>query len=338
MKISPHRGLIVWLLSGCFLIFTMVLVGGITRLTHSGLSMVEWKFTGSLPPSDQQEWNTLFEKYKRSPEYKLINTNFTLENFKHIFWWEFIHRMIGRTIGFVFIIPFCWFLIRKKIPQGFPKKFLLLAGLGLLQGFLGWFMVKSGLDKVPHVSHYFLAAHLLTAFTTFGFTLWFALDLIFPLKEKRKSRSLKRKMIFLLAIVIVQIIFGAFVAGLKAGFIFSDFPKMDGHWIAPEVFSMHPFWKNLLENAAGVQFIHRIFAILIVVSTTIIFIQSRKLFFPPHMKKIIYTLCFAVILQFILGVSTLIFHVPIVIASLHQVGAFFLFSSLVLLVHRLHKL
>lgn len=338
MNKTSHRAIIVWLLTGCFLIFIMVIIGGITRLTQSGLSMVEWKFTGSIPPLNETEWNVQFEKYQRSPEYKLINSHFSLSDFKHIFWWEFIHRLTGRTIGFVFIIPFCWFLIRRKIPPGFFKKIFFLFGLGLCQGMLGWIMVKSGLNKVPHVSHYLLAAHLSTAFATFGFTFWFALDLLFPGDEMRKSRSLKRKTILLLFLVSLQIIYGAFVAGMKAGFLFSTFPKMGYRWIAPEVFSMQPWWKNAIENGAGVQFIHRLLAMLIVVVTAVIFLQSRKLFFPARMNKIVYVLCGAVLLQFILGVSTLLLHVPVVIASLHQVGAFLLFSTAILLVHRLNYL
>ncbi|MDQ3109712.1 MAG: COX15/CtaA family protein [Bacteroidota bacterium] len=338
MNKTSHRGIIVWLLTGCFLIFVMVIIGGITRLTQSGLSMVEWKFTGSIPPLNEAEWSIQFEKYQHSPEYKLINSAFSLNDFKHIFWWEFIHRFIGRTIGFVFIIPFCWFLIRKKIPPGFFKKIFFLFGLGLCQGMLGWIMVKSGLNKIPHVSHYLLAAHLATAFATFGFTFWFALDLLFTENEIRKSRSLKRKTILLLFLVSLQIIYGAFVAGMKAGSLFSNFPKMGDHWIAPEVFSMQPWWKNALENAAGVQFIHRILAVLIVITVIVILVQSRKLFFPAGINIIIYVLCVTVLLQFILGVLTLLLHVPVVISSLHQIGAFFLFSTTILLFHRLYYL
>ncbi len=338
MNRIAHRAVIVWLLTGCFLIFVMVLIGGITRLTQSGLSMVEWKFTGSIPPLNEAEWNIQFEKYRSSPEYKLVNSHFSLGDFKNIFWWEFIHRLTGRTIGFVFVIPFCWFMARKKFPPGFLKKIFFLFVLGLSQGMLGWIMVKSGLNKVPHVSHYLLATHLATAFLTFGFTFWFALDLLFPKNEIRKSRSLKRKTILLLVLVSFQIIYGAFVAGMKAGTLFPGFPKMGEYWIAPEVFSMQPWWKNVLENGAGVQFIHRILAVFIVITTTIIFIHSRKLFFPARMNNIIYVLCGTVLLQFILGVSTLLLHVPVVIASLHQVGAFFLFSVTILLFHRLNYL
>lgn len=338
MNKPSHRPVLVWLLTGCFLIFAMVIIGGITRLTQSGLSMVEWKFTGSLPPMNEAEWNIQFEKYRHSPEYKLINNNFSLDDFKNIFWWEFIHRFTGRTIGFVFIIPFCWFLIRKKIPPGFLKRIFFLFGLGLFQGMLGWVMVKSGLNKIPHVSPYLLAAHLAMAFTTFGFTFWFALDLLFPQNEIQKSRSMKRKAIFLFILVSLQIIYGALVAGMKAGFLFPQFPKMGSSWIAPEVFFMHPWWRNLLENGAGVQFVHRSLAILIVITTAAILVRSRKMFFSPRTNKIIYALCAIVLLQFALGVATLLLHVPVVVASLHQAGAFLLFSATLLLLHRLYDL
>ena len=157
----------------------MVVVGGLTRLTHSGLSMVEWNITGSLPPSNDEQWLLLFNKYKSSPEYKLVNSYFTISDFKKIFWFEYIHRFIGRILGVLFIIPFIYFLIKNKIPEGFLKKLLFILFLGAFQGLIGWYMVKSGLVNNPNVSHYRLAFHLITAFTTFGFTLWFALDLIF---------------------------------------------------------------------------------------------------------------------------------------------------------------
>lgn len=337
MNIIENRPVIAWLFTGCFLIFSMVIIGGITRLTQSGLSMVEWKFTGSLPPSTAQEWNTRFEKYRKSPEARLINKNFTVEDFKHIFWWEYIHRFLGRAIGIVFILPFLWFWIRKKIPPGFYGKIILLFGLGLSQGILGWIMVKSGLNKIPHVSHFLLAAHLATAFTTFGFTFWFALELLFPVKEIRKSRSFNREVRILFFLVSLQIIYGAFVAGLKAGLIFSTFPRMEDHWVAPEVFSRDSWWENMISNPAGVQFIHRVLALLIVAMVAHICFRARKLCFSAQLKKILIALCAAITLQFSLGVTTLLFQVPVVIASMHQAGAFLLFSITLLLLHRLPR-
>jgi cytochrome c oxidase assembly protein subunit 15 len=176
-----HRSIITWLFTGCFLIYLMVLVGGITRLTGSGLSITEWKVvTGTLPPLSEEAWQQEFEAYKKIPQYKLINSSFTLADFKGIYWWEYIHRLLGRVIGAVFIIPFIWFLIKKKFPPGFAGKMWLLLALGGLQGFLGWFMVSSGLSENVYVSHYRLAVHLIAAFTVFGFTFWYALDLTSP--------------------------------------------------------------------------------------------------------------------------------------------------------------
>ncbi|CAN5178661.1 COX15/CtaA family protein [soil metagenome] len=338
MEIVKHRSLLIWLLSGCFLIFLMVIIGGITRLTHSGLSIVEWKFAGSLPPMNEMDWQILFEKYQHSPEYKLINSDFTIGDFKNIFWLEYIHRMIGRLTGLVFILPLTWFFIRRKISKEFFPKIAFLLFLGFCQGLLGWAMVKSGLNKVPHVSHYLLAAHLSLAFTTFGFTLWFALGLAFPMKLKGAGKNFRTLLILTLILVSTQIIYGAFVAGLHAGLLFPTFPKMGENWIAPEVYFMHPMWKNIFENGAGVQFVHRILAFTIVIMTIVIFIKSKNLELSGTSRKIIFTLGVAVFLQFCLGLLTLLLHVPVLMASLHQIGAFILFSVTILVLFRFRQL
>ena len=175
---KTHRPIIIWLLTGCLLMYLMVVIGGITRLTGSGLSITQWKVvTGTLPPLSEESWQKEFDSYKQTPQYKLINSDFTLSDFKGIFWWEYIHRLIGRIIGFVFLVPFIWFWMKKRFPEGFMKKAIVLFALGGFQGFLGWFMVKSGLSENVHVSHYRLAAHLISALTVLGFTFWYALDL-----------------------------------------------------------------------------------------------------------------------------------------------------------------
>ncbi len=331
---SSHRPVIFWLLSGCFLIYLMVVAGGITRLTESGLSMVEWSPTGSLPPMNEQEWMEQFEKYQQSPEYKILNQHFTLDDFKSIFWWEYIHRFLGRLIGVVFIIPFLWFWIKKKLPQGFLKKAIILFALGAFQGYLGWWMVESGLVKNPFVSHYRLAAHLITAFATFGFTFWFALDLIYYSKNENAVSFLKKLSVLLLSVVVLQIIYGAFVAGLKAGYGYPTFPKMGDEWFPDDIVSLEPVWKNFLEGHAGVQFVHRYLAYVIVIITGIIFFRARKMNLTSGQKKIINAIGIIVLAQFILGVLTLLYGIPIVIAVLHQVGAFFLFATTLLLIHR----
>ncbi|MCL4163044.1 UNVERIFIED_CONTAM: hypothetical protein GTU68_039795, partial [Idotea baltica] len=204
----------------------MVIVGGITRLTHSGLSISNYKLiSGTIPPMNEVEWNAAFDLYKQYPEYQKLNTHFTLEEFKDIYFWEWIHRVIGRFIGLVFILPFLYFLIRKQLSKSTIKKSVILLILGGFQGFLGWYMVKSGLVDRPDVSHYRLAAHLTTAFLTFAYTFWVALDLMFP--NKRVVDKKLRNFIRLgLVVLIIQIIYGAFVAGLDAGWIHNHWPLM----------------------------------------------------------------------------------------------------------------
>ncbi len=331
---QTNKPIILWLFTGCLLIYLMVIVGGITRLTHSGLSMVEWSPTGSLPPLNEADWNVEFDKYKQSPEYKLINAHFTLDDFKSIYLWEFYHRFIGRLIGIVFIVPFLWFLFRKKFPEGFVKKTVVLLLLGALQGLIGWYMVKSGLVKNPHVSHYRLATHLITAFITFGFTFWYALDLMYP-AHTPSNRSFTNWVRILLLVVVIQIIYGAFVAGLKAGYIYPTFPKMGEDWLPQNAWLMEPLWKNFTEGPIGVQFVHRCLAYLVVILTAIVFLRARKINLNSLQLRIVNFLAFIVLAQFLLGLLTLLMGVPVVIASLHQTGAFFLFSFTLLLLHRL---
>ncbi|MDP1725260.1 MAG: COX15/CtaA family protein [Bacteroidota bacterium] len=334
---KSNRLIIYWLLSGCILIYVMVVVGGITRLTNSGLSMVEWNITGSTPPSNEQEWMLQFDKYRQSPEFKIINKDFTLQDYKNIFWWEYIHRFIGRFIGVVFLIPFLFFLIRKKFPEGFIKKMLILLLIGSLQGFIGWFMVKSGLQKNPHVSHYRLALHLLTAFAAFGFSFWYALDLFYPKKELDNYSSMKNISRILLGMVIIQIVYGAFVAGLKAGYMFPAFPKMNENWIANEVTLLKPVWKNFIEGQAGVQFIHRTLAWLVLIPIVLVYFKSLKYNLTPTLQNLIKFIGFIYGVQFLLGVFNILYGVPIFIGILHQTGAFLLFGSVLFLNHYLHN-
>jgi cytochrome c oxidase assembly protein subunit 15 len=336
---ATYRPVLIWLLTGCFLIYLMVVIGGITRLTGSGLSITQWKIiTGTLPPLSDEAWQKEFEGYKQTPQYKLINSDFTLSDFKGIFWWEYIHRLLGRMIGIVFLIPFIWFWLRKKLPEGFMKKAWVLFALGGLQGFLGWFMVKSGLSENVHVSHYRLAIHLISAFTVFGFTFWYALDITSPPtplpRGKGEQHFLRRWAIILFSVVILQIIYGAFVAGLKAGYGYPTWPKMGDQWVPDDIVALEPVWKNFLEGAAGVQFIHRYIAYVVVIIVGILFYRSRKIQIDPTQKKIINALGIIVLAQFTLGVITLLYGVPIVIAVLHQTGAFFLFATSLLFIHR----
>lgn len=335
---KEHKPIIIWLLTGCFLIYLMVVLGGITRLTHSGLSMVEWNLiVGSMPPMSDADWVLPFSKYQQSPEYLIVNNQFSLEEFKSIYWWEYSHRFLGRLIGIVFLIPFFYFLLRKRLSKPLLKKLLFLLLLGGLQGVLGWYMVKSGLVKDPHVSHYRLAAHLISAFTVFGFTFWLALDLLFAGEDRTESTSsgIKKLASALLVVVVVQIIYGAFVAGLKAGYYYPTFPKMGDEWIAQGVTFLKPMYTNFLEGIPGVQFVHRCTAYLVVILVSIIWFKSRKNILTPLQKKSANFLMGIVLVQFLLGVFTILYSVPVVLGVLHQTGAFFLFASTLFFMHRM---
>lgn len=336
---KKNKYVVYWLLTGCALIFIMVVVGGITRLTHSGLSMSDYNLiTGTLPPMSEEAWEEAFDLYKQYPEYQKLNYHFTLEDFKSIYFWEWLHRVIGRFIGIVFILPFLYFLIRKRLDKPTVRKCLVLLFLGGFQGFLGWYMVKSGLIDRPDVSHYRLAAHLTTAFLTFAYSLWVALDLIYP--EKREiQKSLRNLIRVALVLLVIQIIWGAFVAGLDAGFIHNHWPLMsEGKLIHETVYiEQNPLLKNFYEGKSGVQFIHRYLAYLVVGFVIAIWYKSRNFKNTIQQVKGIKALLLLVSLQFILGVLTLILAVPLWLGVLHQVGAFFLLAAMTFTLHRFSK-
>jgi len=335
MQELSKRPIIIWLFTGCFFIFSMVVIGGVTRLTNSGLSMVEWNLLmGSLPPMDDAQWTVVFEKYKQFPEYQLINSHFTLEEFKGIFFWEYLHRLMGRVVGLVFIIPFIYFLARKMVNRKLLYQLLLILFMGAFQGFLGWYMVKSGLNKNPDVSHYRLAMHLITAFITFAYTFWVALGLIYPNRQNRISHPLKSAAFFLLGVTIIQIVWGAFVAGLNAGKVYNTWPKMGDQWIADSVTAMQPLWHNFVEGLGGVQFIHRYLAYIVVGTVVFIFFKAKKLELDSTQKVGVNILLATVSFQFLLGIITLLMAVPVWLGVAHQLGAFFLLGTTVYVVHR----
>ena len=334
-----NKKVIYWLFTGCALIFIMVVVGGITRLTHSGLSIPDYKLiSGTIPPINDQQWQEAFELYKQYPEYQKLNININLIEFKGIFFWEWLHRVIGRAIGLVFIIPFLYFLITRQLNKSTIKKTIILLILGGFQGFLGWYMVKSGLVDRPDVSHYRLAAHLTTAFATFSFTLWVALDLIFPIKQtiNKAYRNLIR---ISLIILFIQIIYGAFVAGLDAGFIHNYWPMMsEGKFMHETVLiEKTPVYKNFIEGRSGVQFVHRILAFIVVISVVIIYLKGKKIAVSNHQLNGLNSLLVLVGLQSLLGVLTILLQVPLWLGIAHQIGAFLLLSSMTFTLHRFSK-
>ncbi len=334
-----NKTVIYWLLTGCTLIFIMVIVGGITRLTHSGLSISNYKLiSGTIPPMNALEWNDAFDLYKQYPEYQKLNNHINLEEFKDIYFWEWIHRVIGRFIGLVFIIPFIYFLIRKQLSKSTIKKAAILLLMGGFQGFLGWYMVKSGLVERPDVSHYRLAAHLTTAFLTFAYTFWVALDLIFPDKKvvEKKFRNFIR---IALVVLIIQIIYGAFVAGLDAGWIHNHWPFMnEGKLIHETVYiEQNPTYLNFIEGKSGVQFVHRTLAYVVVIFILSIWYKAKRMQLSSLQVKGVNSLLVMVGVQFLLGVLALIFAVPVWLGVLHQVGAFILLSAMVFTLHRFSK-
>lgn len=315
---KENKSVIIWLFSGCFLIFTMVVIGGITRLTDSGLSMSTWKLIGGLPPLNAEEWSAAFDIYKVTPEGKM-NSHYILEDFKFIFFWEYLHRMLGRFLGLIFIIPFGYFLIKKKLSKNLIVKCCILLFMGASQGLIGWWMVKSGLVNKPDVSHYRLAIHLITAFLTCAYTLWVALSLIFP-SSKKGNKTVFNHIFILFILTLLQIIYGAFVAGLKAGRIYNTWPKMGDQWMPDSVF---------LDAGAGSQFIHRTLALVIIIFTIYLLGKTKKLHLSKLETKALFSLYLIILIQFLLGIIILITGAPIIPSLVHQVLAFFLLLTLV---------
>ncbi len=320
---ESDKAIVIWLLIGAFLVASMVILGGITRLTQSGLSMVEWKLImGSVPPMNEADWQTTFAKYKEFPEYKKLNIHYKLSDFKSIFWWEYSHRLLGRVIGIVFLIPFLVFLIKKKLDQPLIKKLLFVLFMGAFQGFLGWFMVKSGLVNNPHVSHYRLAAHLVTAFFLFAYIFHLALNLGWHSTTRIRVPYYKPILNGIVLLISVQIVFGAFVAGLKAGLFYPTFPTMNGAWLPVVIADKFTAtgWISLIDQIASVQFIHRWLGIVLWISMLgvgVIFGSSLA----GNLKKGYWILFLVITIQALLGIFTLLYSVPIVLAVLHQFGA-----------------
>lgn len=338
---KTNKSVIYWLLSGCILLFIMVTVGGITRLTNSGLSMTDWHLINdTFPPMSEEKWVEAFEEYKKYPEYQKVNQykDFQLDDYKFIFFWEWFHRFIGRIIGVVFIIPFVYFLIKKKLDNETIKKCFILLGMGAFQGFLGWFMVASGLKDMPDVSHFRLAIHLTFAFITFAYTLWVALDLIYP-ERKLPVLELRKIARIALIILIIQIIYGGFVAGLNAGLIHNHWPLMsDGQFFHESIqLEQSNLLLSFTEGKSGVQFIHRTFAYVVVGMIIFLFIKSRKFTLDKTQDTSTKTLLVFVFIQFILGVFTLLFHVPLWLGLAHQIMAFFLLTAMTFTLHRFSK-
>jgi len=325
-----------WLFVCCALVFAMVVVGGVTRLTHSGLSIVEWQpIVGTLPPLSEAQWQQTFEKYQLTPEYQLVNKGMGLDEFKLIFWWEYWHRLLGRLIGVAFLVPFLWFIARRDIPPSHALKYLAIFVLGGLQGAMGWYMVKSGLVDDPRVSQFRLTAHLGLALAIFWAMFWLALSLVSP-RRAAVPGSLGKWAYGIVAVIFVMIMSGGFVAGIRAGFAYNTFPLMNGHVVPPEIFSLDPWWQNFFWNMATVQFDHRLIAWLIAALVpTLWWKLHRAREIPGRARWGGHLLLALVAGQIALGIATLVNVVPLPLAALHQAGAVLVFAAALNVAHAL---
>ena len=330
---AQDRAVARWLLVCCGLVFLMVMLGGWTRLTGSGLSMTDWRpVTGVLPPLSAEEWQRVFEMYQESPEFLQKNSHMNVDDFKGIFWLEYLHRVLGRLIGLVFFVPFVVFMWRGYIRKTELPKYLLMFALGGLQGVLGWYMVKSGLVDNPAVSQYRLTAHLMAAFLIFAFMLWVALSLLDP-PERRRRHPWYGRTVALSVLIIVTIVSGGFVAGLKAGKIYNTFPMMGEYWLPPGGLALSPAWLNFFENMATVQFNHRILAITTFALVVFYWLRVRSTELPRRVAKGVNALLHTATLQVALGIATLLLVVPIPLAAAHQAVGMLLFTIAIFLCH-----
>jgi cytochrome c oxidase assembly protein subunit 15 len=323
MTQADRRAVAAWLLACALLVAVMVVLGGVTRLTRSGLSIVEWQpLMGALPPLSEAHWQELFAKYRETPEFRLVNHAMDLEGFKGIFWLEYFHRLLGRLIGIVFFVPFAFLLFRKKLDKPLVLKLGVIFLLGAAQGALGWYMVKSGLVDDPRVSHFRLTAHLGLALAILAAELWVALDLLFQRSDSggRFEKALPI-LIFLMALS------GGMVAGLRAGYAYNTFPLMNGRVVPPETFLLEPWWMNFLYNMAGVQLVHRALFWTLAALIPLAWWRSRHAMTGNALLAVF-------VLQAALGISTLLLGVPVALAAAHQAGAVLLFAAALLHAHR----
>ena len=334
---SSPREIIAWLTACCLLVFAMVVVGGVTRLTHSGLSITEWQpIVGTVPPLSAADWDDVFARYRLTPEFRDVNHAMTLAEFKRIFWWEYFHRLLGRAIGVAFLGPYLWFLVRRRIPRRYAWPLAGIFALGGLQGAVGWLMVQSGLVDDPRVSQFRLTAHLGLAFAIFGTMLWTALSLAYPRRGGEvRSRPLARFAHAVVALVFVMVLSGGFVAGIRAGVAYNTFPLMAGHVVPPEIMMLSPWWRNFFWNMATVQFDHRLLAWLLAFAIPLLWWRLRRAGVPQRAKTAGSALVAMLVMQVSLGIATLVNVVPLQLAALHQAGAVAVFALALAVAHAL---
>jgi cytochrome c oxidase assembly protein subunit 15 len=333
------RAVIAWLFLCCALVFAIIVVGGVTRLTHSGLSITEWQpIVGTLPPLTDEQWQQAFEKYRQTPEFRLVNHDMTLAGFKRIFWWEYAHRLLGRVIGAAFLLPLLYFAARRRLPPGYGKPLAAIFALGALQGAIGWYMVQSGLVDDPRVSQFRLTGHLGVAFLIFAAMFWAALSMLFPARAdlaSAEARSARRYAFALAALVFVMVLTGGFVAGIRAGFAYNTFPLMNGSVVPPEIMMLEPWWQNFFWNMATVQFDHRLIAWVLAAAVPLMWWRLRAGGTPSRARTGAGVLLALVALQIALGIVTLVNVVPLPLAAAHQAGAVLVFAAALNVAHAL---
>ena len=328
-----------WLFVCCALLFALIVVGGVTRLTHSGLSITEWQpIVGTLPPLTDTDWAHVFAKYRATPEYRQINPDMSLDAFKRIFWWEYAHRLLGRAIGLAFLLPYLWFLVRRRIPPGYAGALFAIFVLGGAQGALGWYMVQSGLVDDPRVSQLRLAAHLGLAFLIFGAMFWVALSLSRPAARGAGSHSLRRFAFLLIALIYVMVLAGGLVAGIRAGFAYNTFPLMNGRWIPSGLLLLEPWYRNFIDNMTTVQFDHRLLAWAL--AALVPWFAWRVHAAPdvdPQARRAAAFFVALLVIQIALGIATLLLVVPLPLAAAHQAGAVLVFAAALNASHALRR-
>ena len=329
-----------WLILCAVVILGMILLGGITRLTNSGLSMVEWKpLVGVIPPLSEQAWLETFAKYKQFPEYQKINLGMTLDGFKSIFMYEYLHRVLGRLIGVLFFFPFLYFALKKRIRPGLMPKLIAMFFLGGFQGLLGWYMVKSGLVNDPYVSQYRLTAHLGVAVLIYAYMLWVIFDLLLSKEEagNTKPQPFAGYSLALLGLIFLMILSGGLVAGTDAGFAYNTWPLMGNSFIPAQIYVGTPAWLDAFEDITTIQFNHRMFAYLLFVLIISFAFMVHKSAEISRARVGAILLVVALLAQIILGISTLLLHVAVPVAAAHQSGAMVLITAMIFVSHALTR-
>jgi heme a synthase len=333
------RAVARWLLVVAALVWIMVAIGGATRLTGSGLSIMEWApLAGFLPPLSDAEWQRLYDLYRTIPQYQLVNQGFGMEGFKQIFWLEWIHRFWGRLIGLAYVAGLAWFWLSGRIPAGLKPRLLLLLGLGSLQGAIGWFMVASGFEADrTAVSPYRLVLHLGMAFLLFAMLVWTALSLLRPAPAEPAPPAIRRWTHAASGLAILAMLAGGFVAGTKAGFSYNTFPLMDGRLVPEGYWDLAPAWSNFTANIAAVQFNHRLLATLALLASAWAAWLAWRALPRGRLRGAVMGLAIAVALQYALGIATLLAVVPVWLGTLHQAVAVLVLTGALLAMHALRR-